>query len=127
MLYTMLIYQAEQVSESYTPGDQEQALVGHRRLQTTTKRAGRFRAANELMPPSTATTVSVRSGREDITDGPFAETKELLIGFYIFDCEDLEEAIAHAKQIPHSATGHIEIRPVKYYEATTHAPDGPAG
>ncbi len=124
MLYTMLIYQAEEVSDSFSPEDMEKALAGHRALQEETKPAKQFIAANELMPPGTATTVTLRAGREDITDGPFAETKELLIGFYIFDCDSLDEAVARAKQIPHCTTGHIEIRPVKYYDAT--AVDGAA-
>ena len=124
MLYTMLIYQAEEVSDSFSPADMEKALAGHRALQEETKAANRFVAANELMPPATATTVTLRAGREDITDGPFAETKELLIGFYIFDCASLDEAVARAKRIPHCTTGHIEIRPVKYNDAT--AVDGAA-
>ena len=124
MLYTMLIYQAEAVSDSFSPEDQEKALAGHRALQEETKATKKFVAANELMPATAATTVAVRAGHEDITDGPFAETKELLIGFYILDCADLDEAVARAKQIPHCFTGHIEIRPVKYYDAT--AVDGAA-
>ena len=118
MLYTMLIYQAEEVSDSFAPEDKAKALAAHRALQEETKAAKRFVAANELMPPAAATTISLRAGREVITDGPFIETKELLIGFYIFDCETLDEAIARAKQIPHCTIGHIEIRPVKYYDAT---------
>ena len=124
MLYTMLIYHAEEVSDSFAPADMEKALAGHRALQEETKAAGTFVAANELLPPATATTVSLRAGRADVTDGPFAETKELLIGIYIFECESLDAAIARAQQIPHCTTGHIEIRPVKYYDGT--AIDGAA-
>jgi hypothetical protein len=65
-----------------------------------------------LQPTSTATTVRVRDGKTMITDGPFAETKEQLAGFYILNCKDLDEAIAMAARIPDAVAGSIEIRPV---------------
>jgi hypothetical protein len=116
MLYAMLIYQAEEILDGYSPEDTEATLAGHRALQAETKAAGHFREANQLLPSSSATTVRLRSGKISVTDGPFAETKELLIGLYVFDCANLEEAIDYAAKIPDCATGAIEIRPIAYLE-----------
>ncbi len=65
-----------------------------------------------LQPSAAATTVSVRDGKTLITDGPFVDTKELVGGFYVFDCEDLDVAIDLAAHVPWATTGHIEVRPV---------------
>ena len=73
-------------------------------------------AGDALQPVATATTVRVRGGKIETTDGPFAETKEQLGGYYIFDCKNLDEAIAYAARIPTAAYGSIEIRPVMVYE-----------
>ena len=118
MLYALLIYQAEDILESYSDGDEQAALSGHRALQSEAKAAGRFREANQLLPSSSATTVRLRAGKINVTDGPFAETKELLIGLYVFDCETLDDAIGYAAKIPDCATGAIEIRPIAYLETT---------
>ncbi len=69
-------------------------------------------AGEALQPTTTATSVQVRNGETITTDGPFAETKEQLGGFYILECADLDEAIAIAADIPHAATGTVEVRPV---------------
>jgi len=73
-------------------------------------------AGDALQPIATATTVRVRGGKTETTDGPFAETKEQLGGYYILDCKNLDEAIAYAARIPTAAYGSIEIRPVMVYE-----------
>jgi len=70
-------------------------------------------AAEPLEPVETATTVRVRNGRTYITDGPFAETKEQLAGFYLLDARDLNEAIAMASKIPPAREGSVEVRPVR--------------
>ena len=70
-------------------------------------------ASEALQPVHTATTIRVRSGRVSITDGPFAETKETLAGFYLIDAHDLNEAIQLASQIPPARVGSIEIRPIR--------------
>jgi hypothetical protein len=75
-------------------------------------KAGVYRAGAGLMPTSMATTVRVRENRTLTTDGPFAETKEQLGGFYLLDCKDLDEAIAWASRIPSAGRGPVEIRPV---------------
>ena len=75
--------------------------------------SGHWIAAEALQPVTTATTVRVRNGRMSVTDGPFAETKEQLAGFYLLDAADLDEAVALAARIPPVRTGSIEVRPVR--------------
>ncbi|HJN93932.1 MAG TPA: YciI family protein [Dehalococcoidia bacterium] len=69
-----------------------------------------------LQPSATATTVSVREGKTVTTDGPFAEAKEMVGGYYVYDCADLDQAIDLASRIPWAPTGHIEVRPVIEFE-----------
>jgi hypothetical protein len=69
-------------------------------------------SGDPLQPAGTATTVRVRSGKAVTTDGPFAETKEQLGGYYVLDCKDLDEAIAYAAKIPSARFGSIEVRPI---------------
>jgi hypothetical protein len=116
MLYALLIYEAEAVSTGYTDAELEQALAGHRALQAEARRRGVFVEANQLMPAATASSVRVWENRPRITDGPFVETKELLIGYYVLDCCSLEEALGFASMIPHARTGGVEVRPVTYFE-----------
>jgi hypothetical protein len=75
--------------------------------------SGRLLAAEPLHPVDTATTVRVRNGQMVMTDGPFAETKEMLAGFYLVDARDLNEAVQIAAKIPPAANGSIEVRPVR--------------
>ena len=74
---------------------------------------GRCLAAEALQPVNTATTVRVRNGRVSVTDGPFAETKEQLAGFYLIEARDLNEAIRVAAKIPPARVGSVEVRPVR--------------
>ena len=116
MKYALLIYEAAD-AEAPTDAEMEQLLAGHRALQAETKAAGDFLAADQLQPPPAATTLRVRGGKTLVTDGPFAETKEHLIGFYLFDCDTLDEALDYAAMIPHAGRGAIEVRPVAYHES----------
>jgi hypothetical protein len=75
--------------------------------------SGHCIASEALQPVATATTVRVRNGKVSITDGPFAETKECLAGFYLIEARDLNEAIQHAARIPPAAVGSIEVRPIR--------------
>ena len=77
------------------------------------RKTGVLHAAEPLHPVETATTVRVRNGRVSVTDGPFAETKEQLAGFYLIEAADLNEAIATAARIPPAREGSIEVRPVR--------------
>ena len=77
---------------------------------------GSFVAGEALQPTSTATTVRVRDGETGSTDGPFAETKEVLGGFYIVNVDNLDDAIATAAKIPGAATGAVEVRPILVFD-----------
>ena len=77
------------------------------------RQAGHYVAAESLQPVSTAATVRVRNGKVSVTDGPFAETKEVIAGFYLIEARDLEEAITLAAKIPPARVGAIEVRPVR--------------
>ena len=79
--------------------------------------SGRYLAAEALQRVETSTTVRVRAGKVSITDGPFAETKEQLAGFYLIEAKDLDEALQVAAQIPPARTGTIEVRPVRQLSA----------
>jgi hypothetical protein len=106
----LLIY----ADENGNPGgDVEQDVL--RRYGAFTqevREGGKLVSADRLQPTSSATTVRIRSGEALVTDGPFAETKEQLGGFYVLECENLDEAIAYAQKIPAAEHGSIEVRPV---------------
>ncbi len=90
--------------------------AGHRAVMEEAFRRGVFRAADPLADSSTATTIRVQNGGVLLTDGPFAETKEQLAGYYILDCQDLDEAIEWAAKIPtacQGVPGFVEVRPIR--------------
>jgi hypothetical protein len=108
-----LIY-AERNTPSPQPGTPEfTAMVDE--YNAFAKEAGErgvLRSGEALMPVATATTVRVRDGESLVTDGPFAETAEILGGFYILDCKDLDEALEMAAKIPDARNGSVEVRPI---------------
>lgn len=110
MKYLCLVYLDEQ-NWSAVP-DPECKACGDSLLAS-----GRLVAAEPLQPAHTATTVRVRNGKVAVTDGPFAETKEQLAGFYLIDAADLNEAIQVAAKIPPARAGSIEVRPVRQLAA----------
>lgn len=115
MRYMLLIYTKEDEA-ARSPENAEKDMAAHWAVMDETTKRGIFRAAEPLQPTRSAATVRVRSGKVSITDGPFAETKEQLAGYYILDCKDFDEAIAWAAKIPAScggAAGCIEIRPMR--------------
>src|SRR5439155_2253080 len=114
MRYMMLVYTQE--NNNTTPEEMAQVFSGHMALQQETTRRGIFRAAEPLQTTASATTVRMQDGKALVTDGPFAETKEQLAGYYILDCADLDEALEWAAKIPSAcggATGCIEVRPIR--------------
>src|SRR5215472_670840 len=114
MRYMMLIYSKE-LPEGPVPEDAAQVRAAHGKVIEEATRKGVLRGAEPLAPTGTATTVRLRDGKALVTDGPFAETKEQLAGYYIIDCENLDEAIDWAAQIPTGCKGQegcIEIRPM---------------
>ncbi len=112
MQYMFLIYAAEGSGPQYGSPEFETMMQRYRDFTATVRDAGILSGGAPLESASTATTVRVRGGATGTTDGPFAETKEVLGGYYILDCKDLDEAIAHAAQIPTADYGSVEIRPV---------------
>jgi len=112
MRYLALIYN-EEVDRSTIPPEALQAqTAAYAELTSDLRAAGAMQAGEALQPTSTATTVRVREGRTLTTDGPFAETREALGGFYLLDCRDLDEAIGWAARIPGARSGSIEVRPI---------------
>jgi hypothetical protein len=114
MRYMMLIYTKETESGP-TPEEAAQIKAAHYTVIQEATRKGVFQGAEPLAPTTTATTVRVQNGKSLITDGPFAETKEQLAGYYILDCENLDEAIEWAAKIPTACKGGegcIEVRPL---------------
>jgi hypothetical protein len=111
MRYLLLIYNAE--SDAAVPDDVAAAShAAYGAFTADIKARGLFQAGEALTPTSTATTVRVVDGEIVTTDGPFAETKEALGGFYLIEAGDLDEAIATAAKIPGAANGSIEVRPI---------------
>jgi len=107
--YMLLIYLDEQALSAI---EREQCYRESTQLAHQLSAAGQYLAAAPLEPTAAATSVRVRKGKRVVTDGPFAETKEQLGGFYILNCKDLDEAIEWAAKIPGANGGSIEVRPV---------------
>jgi hypothetical protein len=112
MQYLLLIYDNEQKWNSYTK-DEAGALMGdYRAFTESIAKSGHYKGGNQLQPIKAATTVRQRDGKRQTTDGPFAETREQLGGYYLIDAKDLDEAIGIAERIPAARTGSIEVRPI---------------
>jgi hypothetical protein len=109
--YLCLVYSEEQKLETMTD---DECMA----YDAAIRESGQCLASEALQPVRTATTVRVRSGKVSITDGPFAETKEQLAGFYLIDASDLDEAIQIASNIPPAQVGCIEVRPVRELVST---------
>ena len=109
MKYMLLIYLEEQ---SLSEGEREACYVKSAQLARDLHAGGKYLDASPLHPTSTATSVRVREDKRLVTDGPFAETREQLGGYYLIDANDLDEAIAIAERIPAACFGTVEIRPV---------------
>jgi hypothetical protein len=115
MRYMLLIYSSERVDTQMDPAEAQAVMMGHKAVMEGTMQAGILRGGEPLHPTSTATTVRQQNGKPITIDGPFAETKEQLGGYYILDCKDLDEAILWAGKIPTACkggSGCVEIRPI---------------
>jgi hypothetical protein len=106
--YMLLIYADEQ---AWTEPEREQCYQESTELAHELKSKGQFLATSPLQPVSTATSVQVRDGKRVVIDGPFAETREQLGGFFLVDAKDLDEALEIAARIPAARKGTVEIRP----------------
>lgn len=112
MKYILLIYGNEREWESLAREEMERAYAEHMKYGEAMEKAGVLRGGSELKPTTTATSLRFAGGKPVIVDGPFAETKEQLGGYYLIEVEDLEEAIAWARRMPGMTTGTVEIRPL---------------
>ena len=109
MQYMLLIYSDE---SGEAGGDDQEVLRRYGAFTQEIRDNGKLVTADRLRPTSDATTVRIRNGETLVTDGPFAETKEQLGGYYVLECENIDEALAYAAKIPAAETGSIEVRPV---------------
>jgi len=115
--YLCLIYDNEQSWAALSEAEAGAIMGEYFAFTNAIKAGGHYLAGEALKPVSTATTVRVRGGKMSTTDGPFAETKEQLGGFYMIDARDLNEAIQIAAKIPAAKTGSVEVRPVEVFDA----------
>ena len=116
MKYLCLIYDDESRWATMSKEDADAMMGEYFAFTEGIRKSGQYLAGEALKPVQTATSVRVRNGRTTTTDGPFAETKEQLGGFYMIDARDLNEAIQIASRIPSARTGTIEVRPVEVFE-----------
>jgi hypothetical protein len=116
MQYLLMIYRAEADLGKLSPAERKQMTAEYGTFTQSIIQSGHFKAGDGLQPSTTATTVRVREGKTLTTDGPFAETREQLGGYYLVDAKDLDTAIAIAARIPGAKSGSIEVRPVMVYD-----------
>jgi hypothetical protein len=112
MQYMLLIYDEENALDGLAEDEVRQIMMGYFQFTEELEAAGALVSSDRLRPVATATTVRIREGDTMTTDGPFAETKEQLGGYYIIDVPHLDEAIRWAGKIPSASFGSIEVRPI---------------
>ena len=112
MQYMLLIYGSEGSWEALSDDERNAVYEEYYALGRDLREQGKLVSGHELQPTSTATTLTVRDGDAVVTDGPFAETKETLGGYYLIEADSLDEALQWAARIPSARTGRIEVRPV---------------
>jgi hypothetical protein len=116
MKYLCLIYENEQAWGTMPKSEADKVLAEYFAFTDSIKQSGHHLGGEALQPTSTATTVRVRNGKVSTTDGPFAETKEQLGGFYFIQAKDLNDAIQVAARIPSARFGSVEVRPVMEFD-----------
>jgi hypothetical protein len=112
MKYLLLIYGEERHWDTLQDADRQKIYKEYMTFSEDIKTSGNYVGGNELQPIGTASTVRVRNGKRAVTDGPFAETKEQLGGYYLVEAKDLDEALNLAARIPSVRWGAIEVRPI---------------
>lgn len=117
MKYLCLIYDDESAMASMTKSEGDALMGEYFAFTEAIRKSGHYVAGEALRPVHTATTVRLRNGKLSTTDGPFAETKEQLGGYYLIEAKDLNDAIQVASRIPSVRTGSIEVRPVEDFTA----------
>ena len=112
MQYLLLIYHSEADWGKLSAGEQESIYKEYRDLREQLSASGKFRSGDQLRPAATAKTVRVRNKKPSVIDGPFAETKEHLGGYFLVDVTDLDEALGIAARIPSARSGSVEVREI---------------
>jgi hypothetical protein len=112
MKYLCLIYEEQRKAETMSKADGDEMMSEYYAFTEAIKRSGHYLGGEALQPVATATSVRVRHGKTTTTDGPFAETKEQLGGYYLIEGKDLNDAIQIAARIPSARFGTVEVRPV---------------
>ena len=112
MKYMMLIYDEEKAWAQLSESERQKVYGEYRQFGEQVRSAGQYISGSQLQPTSAATSVRIRDGKRLVTDGPFAETREQLGGYYLIDAKNLDEAISIAARIPSARMGTIEVRPL---------------
>ena len=119
MRYLLSIWLDESGMIGRSPEEAREAMALYDAYTRELREAGVYAGGEGLVPTSSARTLRLRDGERQVTDGPFAETKEQLGGFYLLDCDGLDEAISWAAKVPAAAHGSVEVRPVMEYERSS--------
>jgi hypothetical protein len=112
MEYMLMLFSDPSGFEALSEAQAQEALVAYGAYTGALEKAGVLRGVNRLRPPQSATTVRVTAGKTDVLNGPFAETREQLGGYYIIDVPDLDAALSWAARCPAASHGAVEVRPV---------------
>jgi len=112
MQYLLLIYHDEKQWEKLSEPEKEKLYSGYKELRQDLEAKEKFKGSNRLQDTPMAATVRVRNGKQTVTDGPFAETKEQLAGYILVEAKDKDDALAMAARIPSAKMGSIEVRPI---------------
>ncbi len=112
MQYLLMLYAEEAGFNRMTPAQQEQGLQAYLAYTDALQKAGAYLSGNRLQPIASATTVHVADGKSQVLDGPFAEAKEQLGGYYLIDVPDLDAALSWAARCPGASHGTVEVRPI---------------
>ena len=116
MQYLCLIYDDEKLLDAMPEAERGAFFGEYMQFTADIKTSGQFRAGDALQPVATATTLRIRDGKLTTTDGPYAETREQLGGYYLVEAKDLDEAIKIAARIPSAKVGSIEVRPIMVFD-----------
>ena len=112
MKYMLLIYDEEKNFGKMSQAELGQMMGEYRQFTEAIQASGNYQVASQLQPTAAATSVRIRDGKRLVTDGPFAETREQLGGYYLIEAKDLDEAIAIAARVPSARRGTVEVRPL---------------
>ena len=112
MRYMLLICADEKAEATVAPAEMTAMVQGHMRFAEELRAAGKMVVGERLRPDADASRIRAKAGQRQVTDGPFAETKEALGGFYLIECASKQEALEWAKKIPLRADGFVDVRPV---------------